>query len=53
MAATGVAPNNIGFDFSNYARNEFLGARLGAQAKSELDSACLLHPTWSSANNHP
>jgi hypothetical protein len=33
MAAT-AAP--IGFDFSNYARNEFVGARLGAEPKSEL-----------------
>lgn len=36
MAATSAQPANIGFDFSNYARNEFLGAKLGGQPRGEL-----------------
>lgn len=36
MAATSAQSANIGFDFSNYARNEFLGAKLGGQPRGEL-----------------
>lgn len=36
MAATSAQPANVGFDFSNYARNEFLGAKLGGQPRGEF-----------------
>lgn len=35
-------PSPIGFDFSNYARNQFLGSRLGGLPKGEFLPT--LHP---------
>lgn len=41
MAATSAQPANVGFDFSNYARNEFLGTKLGGQPRGELPGRSL------------
>lgn len=48
MAATSAQPANVGFDFSNYARNEFLGAKLGGQPRGESTMSMLLLTTATS-----
>lgn len=45
MAATATA-SNIGFDFSNYARNQFLGARTGGLPKGEFEVASVLTSSY-------
>jgi hypothetical protein len=38
------AANNIGFDFSNHARNQFLGERLGSALPKGMQMVLLKSP---------